>query len=849
MNNTILNSLSWFALYLLPALLGFGLISLLYLRQRQLSRQIAEGSEKLRRSEANLAQAQQLVHLGNWSFYPENGTIEWSEETYHIFGQNPAIFTPNYERYLAQIVEADRAMLVQTVQSALDQHTTYDIEHRLLRPNGEMRWVNSKGYVDLDPQGRLLRLFGTVLDITDRKVSDLQLQQLNAELEQRVSERTAQLEAQVIERGRAEAQLRAIFNTLPDIIFLHRADGTFVDYHAPNLELLLMPPEYFLGKKLREVLPPGLAEPLMQTLQAAEQSGETQIYEYPLTVRGEEHIYEARVVASGTDEILSIVRDVTAWRHTEAALRASEAQMRAMFSALPDLIFRHRRDGTYVGYHAANLNQLLVPPEAFLGKKINDIFPPGLAEPFMHMIEQACTTGQIQLYEYPAQVQGETQYFEARVVASSNTEVLTIVRDITKRKRAEEALRQRTQELSAANLALDKAARLKDEFLASMSHELRTPLTSILGLSEALRRQIYGSLSERQNKAVQVIESSGRHLLELINDVLDLSKIEAGKLELEISHLNVEEVCESSLQLIRDIAQAKKQNVTYRLSPFGLTLAADPRRLKQMLVNLLSNAVKFTPEGGAIGLTVEGDGQQQVVHFIVWDNGIGIDTKDMPKLFQPFVQLDSRLARQYAGTGLGLSLVRRMAEMHGGRVSVESELGKGSRFTLTMPWSTPADLFHGLTMPTVLSIAEESAPTIENNLPTAPQVANPTAPLILLVEDNDLNSELMEDFLRSKEYQVRCARDGAEALALALTIHPDLILMDIQIPGMDGLEITKHIRADTNAHLANTPIIAITALAMPGDRERCLAAGANDYLSKPVHLEEMLLTVQKLLQG
>jgi PAS domain S-box-containing protein len=583
----------------------------------------------------------------------------------------------------------------------------------------------------------------------------------------------------------------------------------------------------------------------MKTFKEAELTGETQIYEYPLMVHGKEHIYEARVIASGADEILSIVRDVTEWRHTEAALRASEAQIRAMFSALPDIIFRHQRDGTYIDYYAANPGQLLVPPETFLGKKIGDVFPPHLAEPFMRMIEQACASGQIQLYEYPAQVQGETQYFEARVVASSSSEVLTIIRDITQRKRAEEALKQRTQELSAANLALDKAGRLKDEFLASMSHELRTPLTSILGLSEALRRQIYGSLSERQLKAIQVVESSGRHLLELINDVLDLSKIEAGKLELEISHVNVEDLCQSSLQIIREIAQAKKQNVTYRLSPFGLTIAADPRRLKQMLVNLLSNAVKFTPESGAIGLAVEGDTQQQVVHFTIWDNGIGIADADMPKLFQPFIQLDSSLARQYAGTGLGLSLVRRMAEMHGGKVSVESELGKGSRFTLTLPWSTPVDLFDIFSEPTTVEDGKE--PATESDPPATQPIVNQSAPLILLVEDNDLNSELMEDFLRSKEYQVHCVRDGTEALSQAQTACPDLILMDIQMPGMDGLEITRRIRADDNARLASTPIIAITALAMPGDRERCLAAGATEYLSKPVHLEGMLVLIQKLL--
>ena len=253
----------------------------------------------------------------------------------------------------------------------------------------------------------------------------------------------------------------------------------------------------------------------------------------------------------------------------------------------------------------------------------------------------------------------------------------------------EQRVAERTQALHIANSELRRANRLKDEFLASMSHELRTPLNSILGLSESLQIGTYGPLNERQHSTLQVIEESGRHLLALINDILDVSKIEAGQLQLETGPVSVESVAQASLQFVRQSAFMKQIKVKLSIdSPLTL-IQADERRLKQILVNLLNNAVKFTAEGGAIGLEVVADSDNQMTHFTVWDTGIGIAPEDMDRLFQPFVQLDARLARSYTGTGLGLVLVQRMTEMHGGRVSVESEVGQGSRFTVSFPWAGP----------------------------------------------------------------------------------------------------------------------------------------------------------------
>ena len=436
-----------------------------------------------------------------------------------------------------------------------------------------------------------------------------------------------------------------------------------------------------------------------------------------------------------------------------------------------------------------------------------------------------------------------------------------IARDITDRKRAEKALQaeqallerriaERTAELRIANAELARAARLKDEFLANMSHELRTPLNAVLGLSEALQEGIYGTLNADQANAMRGVEESGRHLLTLINDILDLSKIEAGKLTLNLDVVYVEEIGQASLRMIKQTAQQKRLMVSSTFDSSVPALWADARRLKQVLVNLLSNAVKFTPSGGAIGLDVTGDQERQTVSFSVWDTGIGIDNADMQRLFQPFVQVDSSYTRQFEGSGLGLALVYRMIKLHGGNITVNSMVGQGSRFTVSIPWRMPdedRELLSALVRQgrSLSSAVQSRSRPPESSAAHTYQGKTVQAPLILLAEDNDSNITTFEDYLLAKGYKVIVAHNGREALARATEVHPDLILMDIQMPGMDGIEVIRCIRA--NAALASTPIIALTALAMDGDRERCLLIGANDYLSKPASLEHLAEAIEAQL--
>lgn len=532
-------------------------------------------------------------------------------------------------------------------------------------------------------------------------------------------------------------------------------------------------------------------------------------------------------------------------RLTETALRRSEAENQAFLAALPDLMFQISLDGTFLEYYAAHPEILWLPPEDFLGKSIYDVLPQPSADRIMTYITAAAQTHEIQRYEYQLPYKSAPRYYEARLVPLHEDRVLAIIRDITPQKEAEKALKveraslvrrvdDRTAALRAANVQLIHALQIRDEFMSNVSHELRTPLTAILAFTDLLQRQLYGPLNVRQAKAVSNVKDSAQHLLELINNILDISKIESGALALNIGAVDVKRLFQDSLHAIENVASNKNLTVNTYFDNQVSTIPADALRLKQALTNLLSNAVKFTPEGGAIGLEVHGDIQTDVVRFTVWDTGIGIAADDFSRIFKPFIQLDHSLTREYEGSGLGLALVEYLVEMHGGAIIVESEIGKGSRFTISLPWSKPK------------SNQETKVDAVPEIVPLPVTSPSPAAqPLILVAEDNPFNREALCDLLHTEGFRTITAPDGAAAIRATREQHPDLILMDIQMPGMDGLETTRRIRADTE--LKDTPVIAVTALAMPGDRDRCLAAGANRYVSKPIDADRLLNLIGELL--
>ena len=414
--------------------------------------------------------------------------------------------------------------------------------------------------------------------------------------------------------------------------------------------------------------------------------------------------------------------------------------------------------------------------------------------------------------------------------------------EITERKRIEQTLVKQAEELAIANAKLISISRHKDQFLANMSHELRTPLNAVLGAAELLSEGIQGALNEKQLKSIKMISDSGQHLLALINDILDLAKIEEGKIELNICSISVMSACLSSLQFIKQLAHKKGIEVLFECpSENNKTLRTDERRLKQILVNLLSNAVKFTPEKGRVGLDVVDDAELRHTKFIVWDTGIGIPDEDRERLFKPFVQLDSSLKREHEGTGLGLSLVDRLTKMLGGTIFFESKIGQGSRFIISLPWNDEMD--HSSDR----IDRDDAGKIVDFSIPNRNSTQSEKSNInILLAEDNEATSETVSEYLQFHGYKVTVAKDGITAIDQAMELAPNLILMDIQMPNMDGLEAIRRLRS--NEKFSTIPIIALTALAMPEDLKNCMTAGADSYISKPVKLQGLLEQIENQLK-
>ena len=366
----------------------------------------------------------------------------------------------------------------------------------------------------------------------------------------------------------------------------------------------------------------------------------------------------------------------------EEALQESEAKNRALLDAIPDMMFRISKDCTILDFKAAKDFDPFVPPGEFLNKKLYDVFPANtninVAQQgaYFIVIERTLQTGETQIFEYQLEENGKLNDYEARTVVSGEDEVLLIVRKITERKQAEE-LRLENEELAHASKA-------KNEFLATVSHELRTPLTSIIGFSILLKEKKTGDLNEKQELFVGNILKSSEHLLNLISNILDMTKVEAGKIKLAIEKVSVPAILGETSGLVEQIAAKHNVVLKREIDPQLDFIEADRQRFKQILLNLLDNAIKFSKkEGGTVTLIAKKDGD--TAQFSVSDTGIGIKEKDIGKLFNMFRQVDTGVSRKYPGTGLGLAISKQLVELHGGMIKVESNYGEGSTFTFFLP--------------------------------------------------------------------------------------------------------------------------------------------------------------------
>ncbi|MGH7613354.1 MAG: PAS domain-containing hybrid sensor histidine kinase/response regulator, partial [Gemmatimonadales bacterium] len=523
--------------------------------------------------------------------------------------------------------------------------------------------------------------------------------------------------------------------------------------------------------------------------------------------------------------LLGVSEDVTEQRQAAEALRSAEARLQQVLAFSTTVIFVADVAGETITptWMSENFTRLT-------GHEVAQALQPGWWEEQFHPDERARL-----LAETPALLRQDRSSRELRFryrndhygwirveqqvlrdALGAPVQVVGALFDITDDVRSQAELRQ-------AQATAEAASEAKSEFLAKMSHELRTPLNSIIGFSEMLGDQSFGPLNEKQRRYVTNVLTSGRQLLQLINDILDLSKVEAGRMDLTPTEFDVADVLAEARTLMGALADQKRLRVEIHVEPGLPPVLLDQAKLKQIMYNLLSNAIKFTPEGGRIRITA-GPAHDTTagIEIAVADTGIGIKPEDQRRIFQEFEQLESAYVREQQGTGLGLALTKKLVELHGGRIWVESEFGQGTTFRFVLP----------------LRVRTRVTPQSIAALQEAGQ--RKAGPLVLVVEDDQHAGDLLAHYLSQAGYRVAHASTGAQALTLARSLKPEAITLDILLPGEDGLAILAQLK--TSAETKDIPVVVVS---ITEHRELGLSLGAVEWFVKPVQRDGFVKAVRR----
>jgi len=686
------------------------------------------------------------------------------------------------------------------------------------------------------------RILATARDIADRKRTDELLRRQTEELEAHVAERTAELaasnealEEEVVEHEAAKQELmertqelEGIFQALPDLYFRMRGDGTVEEFRA-GAHVLAVPPSEFLGRRIQEMLPPDVGERVVEVMEEVRSTGGLVCMEYALPLDVGLREFEGRLLPLGDGRVIAVVRDITERKEAERALQAREEHFRGLIENAHDIICILDPDGVMAYLSPPTQRILGFAPEALTGR---------LAFEYIHPDDQAMVASVLgRILQEP----GFTGHAEYRFLAADGSwcrleafgrllnpddpaaGVVVNARDVTERKAAEEGLARAKEEAESAN-------RAKSEFLSRMSHELRTPLNSILGFAQVLDR---AGLPSEQHKSLHHILRAGRHLLQLINEVLEIARIESGRQSLSLEPVRIGAVLQEAVGLVRPLAEQWRVSVDDAPREHAdVYVRADRQRLTQVLLNLLSNAIKYNRPGGSVRLECvsvpEAEGASPRLAVRVVDTGRGIPSDRTEQLFVPFARLGAEQT-EIEGTGLGLALSQRLTEAMDGSLALEWSGPKGSVFRLE------------------LRTADDPLERVDDARRTAAEEEFPHAPATLLyVEDNLANLSLVETILLSRPgWRTMSALQGQLGVELAREHLPDLVLLDLHLPDISGEEVLRRLRAD--GRTARIPVVVISADATPTMVQRLRTAGADAYLTKPLDIDEFLETVERFL--
>ncbi|TCP08809.1 PAS domain S-box-containing protein [Caldimonas thermodepolymerans] len=744
----------------------------------------------------------------------------------------------------------------------------------MLRGHDPMSWSPSllsllRGGLGLDGPAEFDRWWATLPEAEPVRRAQ-ELQRLRAWVEAlcashaRLEARLEHAEAALRSGRRRDERLELALRSVSDALW----DWNLVDdslYVSPRLYEMLgyQPREITLDpSSWRERMHPDDRADVHERLQA-HLRGDVPGYEAEFRVRDREGHWRwvhsrGRVVQRDAAQqplrMVGTYTDVTDRRSAEEEVLNQLRFIEELVEIIPSPVYFKDRLGRYIGCNRACEALFELRREDFLGLSAADLRPDSGGREEEAHDEQLYASGGIQTYETRLTLpSGEVRdvIYSKTPFTGANGEIggiLGVITDITQQKRVESELRE-------AKAAAEEASRAKSEFLANMSHEIRTPMNGIMGLVDLT---LETPLTDTQRRYLTLVKSSAVALLNIINDILDLSRIEAGRMSVEHLAFDVRTLLQEAIAPLEPRAREKHLQLNCLVAPdVPPRLVADPLRLRQIIVNLVGNAIKFTRQGRIdVSVWPEGQGGSAVLHLAVSDTGVGIAPDKLERIFESFTQADSSTTREFGGTGLGLTISRRLAEAMGGQLWAESEVGKGSRFHLTLPllrvdpgedddpeaareWAVAAaqnlNLSHDKARSRFESTAYRGLAGLEAD--AAPDAGSGLH--VLLVDDHAVNRFVATTLIRRLGHRVTCAVSAAEVLQLCEAEDFDLIFMDLQIPGMSGIELTHRIRAMEAMRGGHCPIVALTAHAMPLDRVRCLEAGMDDYLTKPVEQDRL----------